>query len=71
MKVTGLGMKLPLDSFCIDISDLGVSIEQHVNEQKSYFLKEFDLKDGYQYACCGESDDFEDKMKIIDLSEVR
>lgn len=67
MKVTGLGMKLPLDSFQIKIEDGNISVLQKVNSKKYYF-KEFDLKDGYKYAVCGLAPSFEEPELVSLLS---
>jgi len=54
MKATGLGFHLPLDSFRIVLGDT-VQVEQHV-DGREYHLREFDLDDGYRYACCSIRD---------------
>lgn len=62
MKATGLGMKLPLDSFRIDLSD-EITVAHNVNKYKYYF-KEFDFNDGYRYAVCSTEKNF-DTVKIV------
>ena len=44
------GFHLPLDSFRIVLGDT-IRVEQHV-DGREYNLREFDLDDGYRYACC-------------------
>lgn len=51
MKVTGLGMSLPLDAFRIDLGEDEIKVEQQVDHQ-AYCFKEYDLRDGYKYAVC-------------------
>ena len=50
MKCTGLGFRLPLDDFCIDIDDVGVNVRYHDDHDYCFFEK--DLHDGYRYAWC-------------------
>ena len=57
IKATGLGMALPLNSFCVDIKQNPPAISSEVNG-KRYFLKEYDLHDGYKYAVCAEDGNF-------------
>ena len=63
MKVTGLGMKLPLDSFSIEISKNEISVTQNVDEN-TYFFKEYDLEPDYKYSVCGLVNAFEDVVNI-------
>ncbi len=59
MKATGLGMKLPLDGFRIDIDGTEITVHQNIN-QKRYFFKEYNFNNGYKYAVCSLADDFAD-----------
>lgn len=59
MKATGLGMKLPLDSFRIGIEGGKLTVCQNVNQEK-YFFKEYDFNNGYKYAVCSLTDKFGD-----------
>lgn len=63
MKVTGRGFSLPLDEFCIHIGD-EVIVDQRV-DARSYFFREFDLHDGYRYACCSVDPDIGCEMKAV------
>ena len=51
MKVTGLGMSLPLDAFEIMIGDDGISVRQNVSDA-CFEFKEYFRNDGYCYASC-------------------
>lgn len=57
MKITGLGMSLPLDSFCIYFDDDRINIHQSVDSQ-SYFFHEYDCISGYKIACCSHNNTF-------------
>ena len=54
MKVTGLGMKLPLDSFCFQLGER-VEISQHLNKEE-YDFQELEITDKkgtkYKAAIC-------------------
>ena len=63
MKVTGLGMKLPLDSFSINISDEEISVSQNVDEN-TYYFKEYDLEKDYKYSVCGLVNAFDDAINV-------
>lgn len=56
MKVTGLGMRLALSDFMIELGHDTIRVEQQVQEKAGFYFKEFDLKDGYQYACCVQTE---------------
>lgn len=51
MKCTGLGVRLPLDSFAILLEPDGIKVNQTVDDSK-YLLFEKNLHDGYSYAWC-------------------
>ena len=68
MKATGLGMKLPMNSFTISIENSSVSVSHNLNN-KSYFFKEFDLKNGYKYAVCTLASEIENPQ-IVSFNEL-
>ncbi len=51
MKATGLGMKLPLDSFCVSLKEGEPSLIHSVSTE-TYYLKEFFLEESYKYSVC-------------------
>ena len=67
MKATGLGFELPLDSFKISLGD-PVEVEQTVDDREYYF-REFDLEDGYRYACCSLNDEIE-PIRFVRLDRI-
>lgn len=80
MKATGLGMKLPLDAFRIDLpteprncdvhpkktSAENIICVQHQVNDKKYFFREYECEDGYRYAVCGLVPEFEN-MEFVSL----
>ena len=64
LKATGQGFSLPLNQFCITLWD-PIVIEQEYSEEEFHF-KEFDLGDGYRYACCSVCENIGD-LKIVRL----
>ena len=56
MKVTGLGMALPLKDFSIEINDSGIYVSHSLND-KIYYEKELHLDNEYKYAVCSLCDD--------------
>lgn len=65
-KALGLGILLPFDSFCIDIHDGNISVQQNINNEKYYF-NEYELNDGYKYSVCSLSAEFENNVRFISL----
>lgn len=65
MKATGLGFRLPLDSFRIDLGD-AVTVEQHVDGSE-YRFAEYDVNDGCRYAVCCRNGDIDGSMVHVDL----
>lgn len=63
MKSTGLGMKLPLDSFKIEIDTNKITVTQNVN-QNNYYFNEYNLNDGYKYAVCSRLPEIDDAKFI-------
>ena len=53
MKCTGLGMKLPLNEFEIEISGDEIKVNQNICD-KTFIFKEYDFDDGYKYSLCIE-----------------
>jgi len=65
-KAVGLGLKMPLNSFCIELSN-DVKVLQNVS-QKDYYFKEYDLHDGYYYAVCSTAKQM-GELKIVDIKK--
>ncbi len=63
MKVTGLGMQLPLDSFCVALNDNGVSLTQSFSNE-NYYLKEYFLEKDYKYSVCSLISNVEEPVLI-------
>ena len=51
MKVTGLGFKLNLDDFCIDLRSDGIDVKQSV-DSRNYYFKEYTADTGYEFSVC-------------------
>lgn len=58
MKATGLGSALSPDS---------ISVFPFSGDQRYYF-KEYDLPDGYCYAVCGQTDQFDESIRFVDIT---
>lgn len=69
MKATGLGFKLPLNSFSIVFSGNEIKVIQAVRDGK-YYLKEYSSEDGYKYAVCSLAEEFE-KAVIVEFDNLR
>ncbi len=63
MKVTGLGMKLPLDSFCISLDGTSPSVSQSVSTE-NYYFKEYFFEEDYKYSVCSLVPDFEESVSV-------
>lgn len=51
MKVTGLGFKLELDDFCVDLRSDGINVRQSVDD-RNYYFKEYKADAGYKFSVC-------------------
>ena len=70
MKATGLGMRLPLDSFQILISNDGkTGVRQNV-DARNYNFTETDAVPGYKCAVCTAGNATETDVKIVDFREI-
>ncbi len=69
MKVTGLGMKLPLHDFSVSLRGEGVSVRQSVND-KTYSFAEFSDITGYQCAVCTEGEPGEVLFRELSVREL-
>lgn len=52
IKLIGLGMSLPMDSFCIQFDKDRISVSQELN-QRAYYFQEFNLWQDYKCSVCG------------------
>lgn len=69
MKAAGAGMRLAPDSFGISFDNGRLSVHGHENDW-DYFFKEYQLDDGYCYACCSLSEQFAAEMIRVDLKKL-
>ena len=70
MKVTGLGMKLPLDSFSIIIDKTGVvGVRQNV-DARTYSFREIDAVPTYRCALCVAGEAGEMRVETVDFREI-
>lgn len=69
IKAAGTGMQLLLDHFSIDLNGSTISVMQEVSKE-NYYFKEYALDDGYFYAVCGKSPDFENEVRMVTTEEL-
>ncbi|MGN0156102.1 MAG: 4'-phosphopantetheinyl transferase family protein [Lachnospiraceae bacterium] len=69
VKMTGEGIGRPFDEFCMVIGENEIVLEQDGKQQGKYFFKEYNLSDGYCYACCCLSSDYEDTIRKVEFCE--
>lgn len=67
IKAVGLGMKLPLNKFRINLSD---KISVVSDYDKPYSFSEFGVIEGYRIAVCTESEKIKAELKIIGAKEL-
>jgi len=66
IKNLGRGLTLPLNQFGIQLSDDRVRVMQQILPEETFYFREFDLNDGYRYACCARKAEISD-VKIVAL----
>lgn len=72
IKMTGSGLRIPLNSFYVSFKDNKVILEQNLPYGKCYF-QEMDLFDGYKSSLCGLSSDIGKNQifcKIPDITDM-
>lgn len=52
IKSTGMGMRLPMNAFCIHFDSDGISVKQELNN-RTYYLQEWNLCRDYKCSVCG------------------
>lgn len=67
IKNVGRGLSLPLCEFSIHLRENGGVVAQNALPGQSFYFREFDLQDGYRYACCARQPEISD-LKHIQLS---
>lgn len=70
IKNIGRGLSLPFGEFCIRLTEDGAAVRQQVLPEETFCFREFDLQDGYRYACCARKPDIMD-IRIVDIEENR
>ncbi len=65
LKITGLGMKLPLSDFSVIINDKEISVRQNL-DNNDYRFFEINLSDEYKYSVCFIGNN-EIKTKTVEL----
>lgn len=66
MKATGLGFHLSPEKFSIVFDENVIRVEQSL-DNKTYFFQEYDLQDGYKYACCSFANNLPNSIKMVNL----
>ena len=69
MKATGLGMKLPLDSFSIIIGKNGAAVRQNV-DSKNYDFAEINAFPGYRCALCAAGKLSGMQLETVNFREI-
>ena len=70
LKVTGLGLTLPLSAFAIDVDGDRVTIRQDV-DNNDYRFFELETGDEYQYAVCEQNgEDTPPELEWVDLETL-
>lgn len=73
IKMTGLGMSLPMNSFGIHFSAEGISVKQERNHKMCYF-QEFNLRQNYKCSVCGLDSEIGTKngvsFEMLNLSDI-
>lgn len=65
IKNVGRGLSMPLWEFCISLSGNDIRIDQQFLTEELFF-RDFDLQDGYYYACCAREPEIND-IKLIQI----
>lgn len=68
VKAIGLGLKMPFDSFSIDLSAKAIT---HSFDEKEYTFEEFNLLDGYKWAISSAGRAQGSQVCIIDIAKTR
>ena len=69
MKVTRLGLKLGLDTFEIDITEVGPVLKRKPDGiEGEFYFKEYELERvPYRIAVCANRDEFAEKLTVVNL----
>lgn len=70
LKAIGTGLTKSLSSFTVVNTGLRQFRLTNDPEAEGYYLKTFELCDGYKLAACAASDLFIDKVKIVEAGEL-
>jgi 4'-phosphopantetheinyl transferase len=68
IKWLGTGMSTPLDSFCFNVTDAGISFLDY-NRKISPFFKQFFIE-GYKLSICSMIPDLPDEIEKISIEEM-
>ena len=68
IKNIGRGLSLPLQAFCIRLDGERPSVSQKALPEERFYFREFDLSDGYRYACCARTPEIED-LQMIQITD--
>lgn len=66
VKITGQGLHLSLNSFCILLNEKNISVRQEI-DRKKYFFAEFDSIPDYSCSLCALEDCGEIRLQKIEL----
>ena len=69
MKITGLGMSLPLDAFQIKIRDNEIVIKQDF-DNREYYFKEYNIDKDYKFSCCSVINAFPKNTQFVDIKSI-
>ncbi len=70
LKLNGMGLSAPLDSFTVSIDQHGMaSVSSEAEMRQQVFLKQYDIDKKYKMAVCGSKDSF-GKIEFLSIEEM-
>ena len=70
LKLLGKGLTKPLSSFTISGDNGRFHLSNDIDNIQEVYFRQFDIDKGYKLSVCSFKDDFENKIRVLNINDI-